>query len=221
MNAESATARDQRQTAKAGFEPLVIIVSGPSGSGKSTLVEKILELPRTMLSVSCTTRPPRKIESGAKWYNFISELEFEQMVERGDFLEYAQVFGKHWYGSPKSWLDQARDKQFDLVLEIDVQGAAQVKAHLPSALAILIVPPSRQELEKRLRARNQDANEEIARRLDRARQELERYHDYQYMVVNDDQARAAMEIQAIVIGARCQMGREEHRAQEILKTFGG
>jgi guanylate kinase len=203
------------------FEPLVIIVSGPSGSGKSTLVEKILELPRTMLSVSCTTRPPRKTESTAKWYNFVSEQEFECMVKRGDFLEYAQVFGKHWYGSPKNWLERAREKQFDLVLEIDVQGAAQVRKYLPSAIAILIVPPSREELEKRIRARNQDSDEEIGRRLDRARQELEKYRDYQYMVINDEQTRAGEEIQAIVIGARCGMEREQYRAQEILKSFGG
>lgn len=203
------------------FEPLVVIVSGPSGSGKSTLVEKILELPRTMLSVSCTTRPPRKTESTAKWYNFVSEQEFECMVKRGDFLEYAQVFGKHWYGSPKSWLERARERQFDLVLEIDVQGAAQVRKYLPTAIAILIVPPSREELEKRIRARNQDSDESIARRLDRARQELEKYLDYQYMVINDDQARAGAEIQAIVIGARCTMEREQYRAQEILKSFGG
>lgn len=203
------------------FEPLVVIVSGPSGSGKSTLVEKILELPRTMLSVSCTTRPPRKTESTAKWYNFVSEQEFECMVKRGDFLEYAQVFGKHWYGSPKSWLERAREKQFDLVLEIDVQGAAQVRKYLPTAIAILIVPPSREELEKRIRARNQDSDESIARRLDRARQELEMYRDYQYMVINDDQGRAGAEIQAIVIGARCRMEREQYRAQEILKSFGG
>jgi guanylate kinase len=88
-------------------EPLVLIVSGPSGSGKSTLVEKILQLPGTMLSVSCTTRMPRKTESEGKWYNFVSEPEFQQMVERGDFLEYAQVFGKNWYGTPRNSLNQA------------------------------------------------------------------------------------------------------------------
>jgi guanylate kinase len=203
------------------FEPMVVIVSGPSGSGKSTLVEKILELPRTMLSVSCTTRPPRKTESTAKWYNFISEPEFESMVQRGDFLEYAQVFGKHWYGSPRRWLDEAKEKQFDLVLEIDVQGAAQVKRLLPSAISILILPPSREELEKRIRARGQDSVEAIARRLDRARQELERYGDYEYLVINDDQARAGREIQAIVIGERCRLGRQQGNAQEILKSFGG
>src|SRR5271170_7945578 len=104
-------------------EPLVLIVSGPSGSGKSTLVQKILELPGTMLSVSCTTRPPRKTESDGKWYNFISEVEFREMAARGEFLEYAQVFGKNWYGTPRKSLEEALQRKKDLVLEIDVQGA--------------------------------------------------------------------------------------------------
>ena len=89
-------------------EPLVLIVSGPSGSGKSTLVKKLLQLPGTMLSVSCTTRSPRETENDGKWYNFVSEAEFHQMVTRGEFLEYAQVFGKNWYGTPRKWLDEAR-----------------------------------------------------------------------------------------------------------------
>src|SRR5579872_7009892 len=131
--------------------PLVFIVSGPSGSGKSTLVQKILQLPGTMLSVSCTTRPPRKTESPGKWYNFISEAEFQQMVERGEFLEYAQVFGKNWYGTPKTWLAQALEQQKDLVLEIDVAGALQVKQKLPDAVAIFVVPPSRADVEQRIR----------------------------------------------------------------------
>ena len=120
--------------------PLVMIVSGPSGSGKSTLVEKILELPGTMLSVSCTTRAPRKTESDGKWYNFVSESEFQQMVETGQFLEYAQVFGKNWYGTPKKWLDAATQQGLDLVLEIDVQGALQVRRRLPGSVAIFVLP---------------------------------------------------------------------------------
>ena len=91
------------------------------------MVEKILELPGTLLSVSCTTRPPRKTETNGKWYTFVSDEEFQRMVERGEFLEYARVFGKHSYGTPKKWLEEARRKDLDLVLEIDVQGAAQVK----------------------------------------------------------------------------------------------
>src|SRR5215831_12452576 len=115
------------------WEPLVLIVSGPSGSGKSTLVQKILELPATLASVSCTTRPPRKTENKGKWYNYVSETEFREMIARGEFLEYAQVFGKNWYGTPRRWVDQARAEKKDLVLEIDVQGALQAKKNLPDA----------------------------------------------------------------------------------------
>jgi guanylate kinase len=110
--------------------PLVVIVSGPSGSGKSTLVQKILELPGTMPSISCTTRSRRATEASGKCYDFVTEDEFEGMVSRGEFLEYARVFGKHSYGTPKKWLEESRATGLDLVLEIDVQGAAQVKEKL-------------------------------------------------------------------------------------------
>ena len=201
--------------------PLVMIVSGPSGSGKSTLVEKILELPGTMLSVSCTTRAPRKTESDGKWYNFVSESEFQQMVETGQFLEYAQVFGKNWYGTPKKWLDAATQQGLDLVLEIDVQGALQVRRRLPGSVAIFVLPPSRQDLEKRIRARGQDAEDEIARRLDRAREEMLSYSSYDFAVINDNLERAGREIQAIAMGSRCRVTRNEDRIREILKSFGG
>ncbi len=202
-------------------QPQVLIVSGPSGSGKSTLVQKILELPGTMFSISCTTRRPRPTENSGKWYDFISEAEFDRMAKLGEFLEYAQVFGKHWYGTPLKWLDEARRKGCDLVLEIDVQGAEQVKKKLPEAVAIFIVPPSREELEQRIRARGQDSEEEIARRLERARQEMQRYHDYDYIVVNDDLERAGREVQAIAAAARCRRGRNEARVRKILNSFGG
>ena len=201
--------------------PLVMIVSGPSGSGKSTLVEKILELPGTMLSVSCTTRAPRKTESDGKWYNFVSEAEFQQMVETGQFLEYAQVFGKNWYGTPKKWLDAATQQGLDLVLEIDVQGALQVRRRLPGSVAIFVLPPSRQDLEKRIRARGQDSDDEISRRLDRAREEMLSYSSYDFAVINDNLERAGREIQAIAMGSRCRVTRNEDRIREILKSFGG
>src|SRR5437899_5248320 len=152
--------------------PLVLIVSGPSGSGKSTLVQKILELPGTMPSVSCTTRPRRATEASGKCYDFVTDKEFGAMVQRGEFLEYAQVFGKHSYGTPKKWLEESRKKGVDLVLEIDVQGAAQIKQKLPESVAIFILPPSREELERRLRGRGQDSDEEMARRLAKARDEI-------------------------------------------------
>jgi guanylate kinase len=201
--------------------PLVWIVSGPSGSGKSTLVEKILEMPGTMFSISCTTRPPRPAESAGKWYDFVTEREFERMIGEDAFLEHARVFGKHWYGTPRKWLERAREAKKDLVLEIDVQGAAQVKEKLPGALAIFIVPPSRQELERRIRDRGQDSDEEIARRLERARQEIQKFTDYNYVVVNDDLERAGREVQAIVTSARRCSKRNSDQVRKILDSFGG
>ena len=203
------------------WEPLVLIVSGPSGSGKSTLVQKILDLPRTMASVSCTTRPPRKTENKGKWYNFVTEAEFRQMVDRGEFLEYAQVFGKNWYGTPRKFVDEAREQKQDLVLEIDVQGALQAKKNLPDAIAIFVLPPSSDDLERRIRARGQDSEEEIRRRLDRARDEMRNYGSYDFSVINDDLERASREVQSIVLASRCRVTRNEPRICEILKTFGG
>jgi len=202
-------------------EPLVLIVSGPSGSGKSTLVQKILELPGTMLAVSSTTRPPRATESNGKWYNFVSEAQFREMVARGDFLEYAQVFGKNWYGTPRTALDEALAKRKDLVLEIDVQGAKQVKQKLPGSVAIFVIPPSRADLERRIRERGQDSEDEIRRRLDRARDEMLNYSSYDFAVVNDDLERTGREVQAIALGSRCRVPRMEDRIREILKSFGG
>lgn len=201
--------------------PLVFIVSGPSGSGKSTLVKKLLELPGTMFSISCTTRPPRPSETDGEWYNFVSPEQFRGMVERGEFLEHACVFGNHYYGTPRRWFDQARQRGLDLVLEIDVQGAVQVKQRLPDAVAIFILPPSSQVLEARIRARGQDAEEEIARRLRRARQEMERYTDYEFVIVNDEVERAGREVQAVALAARCRRASNEARVRGILDSFGG
>jgi guanylate kinase len=202
-------------------KPLVFIVSGPSGSGKSTLVQKMLEVPGTMFSISVTTRPPRTTESAGKWYDFVSEAEFERMVSQGEFLEYARVFGKHRYGTPRRWLQEARCKDLDLVLEIDVQGAEQVKRELPASVAIFILPPAREELERRLRSRGQDSDEAIQRRLDRAQQEIQRYTGYDFLVVNDDVERAGREVQAITVAARCLRSCLSERARAILESFGG
>ena len=205
-----------------GIAPLVVIVSGPSGSGKSTLVQKILELPGTMPSISCTTRPRRATEASGKCYDFVTEAEFDGMVARGDFLEYARVFGKHSYGTPRKWLNESRARGLDLVLEIDVQGAAQVKKTLPEAVAIFILPPSRQELGRRLRSRGQDSGEEIARRLAQAREEIaasEKFYDF--CVVNDDVERAGREAQAILLALRCGSARRRDRVNQVLASFGG
>jgi guanylate kinase len=208
MNAEQALA------------PLVLIVSGPSGSGKSTLVQRLLHMPGTMASRSCTTRSRRATESSGKCYDFVTEQEFAAMVSRGEFLEYARVFGKHSYGTPKKWLDESRDSRLDLVLEIDVQGAAQVKEKLPESVAIFILPPSREELERRLRGRGQDSDEEISRRLARAQSEIEAFGKfYDYCVVNDDVDRAGREVEAILTAIRCSSARQRGRVEGLLASF--
>jgi guanylate kinase len=201
--------------------PSIIIVSGPSGSGKSTLVERLRALPGTIFSVSCTTRSPRAAESPGKCYDFVTEAEFRKRVADGAFLEYAQVFGKHWYGTPRKWVDLAREKGLNLILEIDVQGAGQVKQQLPDALAVFIVPPSRQAVEQRLRARGQDSEEAIGRRLDRARQEMSCWTQYDFIVVNDDLDRAGDDLRSIVLASRCRRNDSDQRMRKILDTFGG
>ena len=201
--------------------PLVLIVSGPSGSGKSTLVQKILELPGTMSSVSCTTRARRATEASGKCYDFVTEAEFDAMVSRSEFLEYARVFGKHSYGTPKKWLEESRQSGRDLVLEIDVQGAAQVKQKLPESVAIFILPPSREELERRLRGRGQDSDEEIARRLAKAHDEIAEFGKYyNFCVVNEEVERAGRDAQAIVIALRCTSARRRARVEQLLASFG-
>ena len=203
-------------------DPLVLIVSGPSGSGKSTLVQKVLELPGTMPSISYTTRQRRGTEASGKCYDFVTEREFDAMVERGEFLEYARVFGTHSYGTPKKWLEESKRRGLDLVLEIDIQGARQVKQKLPESVAIFILPPSPGELERRLRSRGQDSDEEIARRLSKAREEIAASEKlYDFYVVNDDVERAGIEAQAIVIALRCSSSRRRDRVNQLLASFGG
>jgi guanylate kinase len=204
-----------------GSIPRVLIVSGPSGSGKSTLVQNLHGLPDLTFSVSSTTRPQRLTESPGKCYDFITEAEFKRRVDSGEFLEYAQVFGRHWYGTPQKQVDEARQAGLDLVLEIDVQGAKQVKQKLPEAIAVFIVPPSRQDLERRLRSRGQDSDEAITRRLERARQEIARSAEYDFVIVNDDLQRASDELRAIVVASRCRRRDSDERLRNILDSFGG
>jgi len=208
----------------ASHPTLTFIVSGPSGCGKSTLVEKMLQLRRMMFSISYTTRQPRRAEDPGKWYNFVSEVEFERMVARGEFLEHARVFGRHWYGTPKHWLEEACAKGMDLVLEIDVQGAAQVRKSLPEAVSIFILPPSRQALGERLRARGQDSEEEIERRLAQAKEEIFAHlRDYDYIVINDELEHAGRRVQAIVRATRSRnkTAMQTDAVKSVLNSFGG
>lgn len=186
-------------------KPIIFIVSGPSGSGKSTLVQQILQLPDTMLSISCTTRQPRAAESPGKTYKFVTQEQFQQMKQQGAFLESAQVFGKNWYGTPwENWF-AAQKKGVDLILEIDVQGAQEVQQGQlkETVVSIFVLPPTPGELERRIRARGMDSEDEIERRLNQARTEIKALPEYyDYAVVNDNVGRAGKEIQGIVMKER-------------------
>ena len=187
-----------------GAEPQLFIVSGPSGSGKTTVVERLLkDAPGLLFSISCTTRAPRAGEQDGREYHFIGKDEFEAMLVREELLEHANIFGEY-YGTPRRNLEAAQRQGKDLLLDIDVLGARQVKGKLPQAVAILLVPPSAQELERRLTSRAQDRPDVIRRRLERAREEIEHYHSYDYLVVNRTLEETCRSVTAIVAAERAQ-----------------
>ncbi len=197
----------------------VFIISAPSGSGKSTLVSRVMEQePGLKFSISYTTRMPRGNEKDGVNYYFISREEFEKRLECNEFLEHADVFG-NYYGTHVSELEKARAGGYDLVLDIDVQGARQLKDRIPDAVSIFILAPSREILESRLRARGEDSGETIARRLREAAEEIRNYGWYDYVLVNDRVEESAHNLAAIVRAERVRRVRMEERIAPILKTF--
>ena len=181
----------------------VFIISAPSGSGKSTLVSIIRRtVPNLEFSISYTTRKPRGSEQNGREYFFISREEFRQMIREDQFLEYAVVFETDYYGTACRFLDQAKNQGKDLLLDIDVQGAAQVKKKVREAVSIFILPPNRSELEQRLRSRGQDSEEKIQRRLEEARREIENYDKYDYILVNDHLDDSVKALEAILLSER-------------------
>lgn len=215
---------------------ILFIISAPSGSGKSTLVSQLRTLVAGLdFSISYTTRAPRGSEENGREYYFISREEFERMVARGDFLEWAEVFG-NYYGTAMSALDHAREAGRDLLLDIDVQGAVQVMKKLPAAVSIFILPPSPQVLEMRLRNRSMaehvTSEAVIEGRLAEARNELKRIDDYKYALVNDVLEQAVAEMRAIVLfergeregtqelAASCRTDAASQRLKSALQTFG-
>jgi guanylate kinase len=198
---------------------IVFIISAPSGSGKSTLVHRLLkDVPDLTFSVSYTTRPPRGLEQDGQSYHFISRQEFEARVARDEFLEHADVFG-NYYGTHRDALDQAQRAGKDLVLDIDVQGAGQLKSKIPDAVSIFILAPSREILEQRLRARSEDSGKVIERRLRDAAREIRNYGQYDYLLINNDLQSSAESLAAIVRAERMRRVRMEPRIQPILATF--
>jgi guanylate kinase len=188
----------------------VFIISAPSGSGKSTLVAELRKIVEGLdFSISYTTRPPRGSEQNRKEYYFVPRPEFEAMVARGEFLEHADVFG-NYYGTHRRFLEEAQRKGHDLLLDIDVQGAAQIQESIPDAVSIFVLPPNYQKLEWRLRNRGTDSKVVIRRRLDTARREIENYTKYDYILVNDDLEEAVDQMKAIVLSERARRsGRDQ------------
>jgi len=215
----------------------VFIISAPSGSGKSTLVNVVRRtIPDLQFSISYTTRTPRGTEKDGCEYFFISREQFEEMTRNQEFLEHADVFG-NFYGTAKSFLNKAESANKDLLLDIDVQGAEQIKRKLPEAISIFIMPPNRAELERRLRERSQDSEPVIQKRLKAAGREIENYRKYDYILVNDRLEDSVSTLEAILLSERlkrneradeklsaraekCRLDQIRERIQPILKSFG-
>ena len=224
---------------------ILFIISAPSGSGKSTLVSEVRkQLSGIEFSVSWTTRPPRGSEQDGREYNFTMREEFERMVAEGQFLEHAEVFG-NYYGTARRSLELARAAGHDLLLDIDVQGAAQVRAKMPEAVSIFVLPPNPKVLRTRLRNRSRAegvVNEaELYRRLSEASREIENYRGYGYILINDILDRAVTQLEAIVqaeryyrngeviayrpgrvleVAAACRQVNSQERLKPVLEAFG-
>jgi guanylate kinase len=197
----------------------IFIVSAPSGSGKSTLVRHLLaNVPGLTFSVSYSTRAPRGNEVEGESYHFVSRAEFEKMAGLDEFLEHAEVFG-NYYGTHRGALVQAQEQGKDLVLDIDVQGARQLKSKIPEAVTIFILAPSREILEQRLRTRSEDSDAVIKRRLRDAANEIRTYSAYDYVLVNNDLAQSDEALAAIVRAERVRRRRMEEQIRPILETF--
>jgi guanylate kinase len=198
---------------------LLFVVSAPSGAGKTTLVEHLVQiLPNLRKSRSYTSRPARGGEGDGVDYNFISRPEFQQMIDEQAFLEWADVFG-NFYGTSAHDTESMVTEGQDVVLVIDVQGARQVKAHGMDHTSIFVLPPSFDVLERRLRGRSKDTEEQMQRRLNTARAEAASYKDYDYVVVNDRLEPTVVRLQEIIAAERSRVHRMRGVAEEIIRTF--
>jgi len=197
---------------------MIFVVSGPSGCGKSTLIGLVRrELPGLKFSVSHTTRPPRPSEKDGVNYRFVSGPAFERMVRAGRFVEWARVHG-HLYGTSRVELEK-KGRGGDVLLDIDVQGARQVRRKLPGAVRIFIMPPVSGELRRRLLRRKEDSPEDIDRRLRNAAGEVRAYREFDYVIVNDDLAAAAAELKAVIVAAGARTPARDASLGPILRSF--
>ncbi|MEH6533527.1 MAG: guanylate kinase [Photobacterium frigidiphilum] len=197
------------------------IVSAPSGAGKSSLINALLETNPTYdmkVSVSHTTRGMRPGEENGVHYNFISVEEFTELTEQESFLEHAEVFG-NYYGTSRPWIEDQLNKGIDVFLDIDWQGARQIRVQMPAAKSLFILPPSKEELERRLNARGQDSEAIIARRMQEARSEISHYNEYDYVIVNDDFDAALMDFKAIIRAERLKQDKQTAKYNSMLNAL--
>lgn len=198
---------------------ILFIVSAPSGAGKTSLVKALLKAePGVKLSVSYTTRPPRPGEVNGRDYHFVSPPEFERMLKAGEFLESAVVHGNR-YGTSQKWIERELARDRDVLLEIDWQGAQQVRRLMRGSVSIFIMPPSPKVLEARLRKRAQDSAEVIARRLAAAREETSHVAEFEYVIINDDFNRAARDLTSIIRAERLRLPRQLARRGNLINRM--
>ena len=199
----------------------LFIVSAPSGAGKSSLITALLSAKRdypAQVSISHTTRSPRPGEVNGEHYHFVTEAEFKQLISENAFFEWAEVFG-NYYGTSRITIEEALAKGIDVFLDIDWQGARQVREMMPDARGIFILPPSRKELESRLTKRGQDSSEIIAKRMAQAQAEMSHYNEYDYLIVNDDFAAATQELSAIIKSSRNELAKQAAKYQTSINAL--
>lgn len=198
------------------MEGMLLIVSGPSGTGKGTICKEVVKRTGVELSVSATTRSPRAGEIHGKDYFFMTEDEFVALIEEDGFFEHVENFGRR-YGTPEFFVREKLAEGKDLILEIDVQGAAKVKKKFPDSILIFVLPPSFEELKNRIESRGTESDESIAIRLGRAIEEMERSEEYDYCIVNDELEKAVEDMISIISAERCRVGRNIERFIQNLK----
>lgn len=195
----------------------VFIISGPSGSGKDTLIVRLLEkLPELRFSISSITRGMREGEKQGEKYNFISREKFEDMINNDELLEYNTYVG-NYYGTPKAPVVKAIEDGYDMIIEVDVNGAAQIREKLPDAVSIFIMPPSYEELKARLSGRGTETQELITKRMNSAIGEIRRASEYDYIIVNDDIDTAVNDIMSVILSQRLKTERKSYIIEEVLK----
>ncbi|KZN52025.1 guanylate kinase [Pseudoalteromonas luteoviolacea] len=194
----------------------LFILSAPSGAGKSSLIKALLDKQANIkVSVSHTTRSPRPGENNGEHYHFVSVDEFKALIDKGDFFEWAQVF-ENYYGTSKQAIEDQLNKGIDVFLDIDWQGARQVRALMPEVKTVFILPPSQSELEQRLNNRGQDSQEVIAARMAEAKSESSHYDEFDYVIVNDNFDTALCELEHIVVAARLQIKAQQTRHKALI-----